>query len=391
MKYQLIVTVIIIAVLVAIVLANILVFENIVALTILDFIIIGVSSILIAHFTIKNIKRKFSKTVFDISNIHMSISVPIVIMDSSNKIIRANSAFLKLSKYKNEELINKQLIDIYIRPNIILKDGSLIPVKAQIWPMSLGISGDYSILIAQDGIPDENIGLEKSLECYGIGAISCDTSGIISNAYGGLIDILDLSRVYKDNKELVGKNIFDLAKFPDLDLKFVDKYNVTTLDTDVVTLLGTQRNYSICIVELNENKIYMTLRDITRYKSQEKIAKANMNRYKTIVSIAPIGIMVVDEDLAIKELNGYLSSIIGSKDSEKFIEKNISKISGLAETGIISSVKRVIKTREPITDNVQFLSQYGKTSSFTYIVTPIADGDKNSGALILIEDEGRDK
>ncbi len=237
----------------------------------------------------------------------------------------------------------------------------------------------------------EYVGLEKSLKCYGVGVIECNRNGDISASYGGLMDIFDLSRIYKNNDDLIGKNLFDIVLFEDFNLKIANKSKTIMIDVNAKTLRGRSKTYSICIVDIGDSNLHIAFRDITNRKEDQKEIEESNRRYKTIVNIAPIGIIVVNSKTNIKEFNNYFAAMIGTQHPEKFINRPINEITGLSETGLIKELKEVIKTGMAASNQVQFLSQYGKTSNFTYIITPIKDNEIITGAFLLIEDSSRSK
>jgi PAS domain S-box-containing protein len=112
---------------------------------------------------------------------------------------------------------------------------------------------------------------------------------------------------------------------------------------------------------------------------------------QTILNVAPIGILIIDNDGKIVEFNPYLASVFGASNPEKFIGMKISSITGLKEIGLLDDINEVIESETPIANKAKYMSPFGKTAKLSYIVAPIKEKRVILGTVILIEDETRNK
>lgn len=340
-----------------------------------------------------DIKDKFSKILANLNSVQKRISNPTLIINSKGIIISANQSILELSEYTEAEIVGmnmamlcgvekdvkdlEQIDSCHLRT----KSGEKVKLNTNFWPIEVDSTTVYLLL---GRLPDQDHGLERSLSFYGIAAVEVDEAGKIFSAQGGTVTVLELDDLYDSPAELIDKSLFNICKFDELSLEEGSK------EVEAITLKGTKKIFSTHVTKLKD-RFSITFRDITRYKNTQKAIVESNRRYKTIVSVAPIGIMIVAKDKTIKEFNNYLASILGSQHPEGFIGKRAKDIPGLTEAGIVQGIGDVLRDGMPVTNQLNFLSQFGKTAKISFIITPIKDDEEITGAFVLVEDEGRNK
>jgi len=111
-----------------------------------------------------------------------------------------------------------------------------------------------------------------------------------------------------------------------------------------------------------------------KLKSKQLQAEAFLRqseaRYRTLVENAPTGILTVDLEGNIEEVNPKLVEILGSPSAEHTKQINMLKFVPLINSGISLAFKNCIETGEPSESTHPYTSMWGKSIHLTLHLTP---------------------
>jgi len=128
-------------------------------------------------------------------------------------------------------------------------------------------------------------------------------------------------------------------------------------------------------------------------KKNEELANENKNirkseeKYQTLIKNSPIGILLIDKNGSIIEVNQALLDILGSPDDNKTKSFNLFEYQPVIDSGITHNLKKCFLADETITDDCLYFSNWGKRVYIRYSLVPIKlEGNKTSHVLGNIED-----
>lgn len=379
-----IVTIIIVAGIVASLLISLPVFIELAGL-----MTITVSSLFVAFaYVNKKAKIKLANIVADINKAQRESLNPIMMLNKKKQIIGANDSVLEFLGYEEQELLGKKIDEICAGPrdlkerkfNCILRTklNEPIEIDCEFWTINIG---DSEITLIIFGNSSYNKLIEAGISWHSIAVIKIDNEKNIVDVEGPILDIFDLNGVYESKKDLIGKNLFSIANFDGLNLnvKITEKQLV-----DIVTLSNIKKTFSNYVI-IYKDYMLLAFQDITKAAKEKLTIEKALKRYQTIANIAPIGMIVTNSDLIIKEANSYLSALFSSGPARELVGKKISSIPGLKETKMEEAAKEAIITGESCVRDCNFFSEFGITARLTYTVSLIKDENKIIGVFILVE------
>lgn len=109
-----------------------------------------------------------------------------------------------------------------------------------------------------------------------------------------------------------------------------------------------------------------------RMRTEEELRKSEQ-RYRNLVENAPTGILSIDLDGNIQEVNPRLLEILGSPSAEETKKINLFEFQPLIAAGAADSFKACIKTGQPLDASHPYTSKWDKTSYLRYHLNPILD------------------
>ncbi|MBM3435819.1 MAG: PAS domain S-box protein, partial [Bacteroidetes bacterium] len=111
------------------------------------------------------------------------------------------------------------------------------------------------------------------------------------------------------------------------------------------------------------------------------------SKYKNLVENSPTGILYIDHEGNILEVNRKILEILGSPGEAATKQINCLTFPLLQKVGLSDAILKSIATREVIYNESPYTSKWGKEVYLRYYITPIADSeDKISNLIINIED-----
>jgi len=133
--------------------------------------------------------------------------------------------------------------------------------------------------------------------------------------------------------------------------------------------------------------VVLVFQDITdSYYLQQKII-ASEHLYKKLVNNSPTGIMLINSEGQIIEINKQIVSILGSPSIEATQAINVLKFQPLIDVGFAKDFDKCFKTKELIINEGKYLTKWGKNIFVKYYLVPIElANDKKGGILCTIID-----
>lgn len=108
-------------------------------------------------------------------------------------------------------------------------------------------------------------------------------------------------------------------------------------------------------------------------KIEAKAREESELRFRTLVKFAPVGIISIDTEGNILQVNPKLLEILGSPSAEATMAINMFNFPLLVKAGVSEDFKKVIKDGKPLENEIEYTSKWGKTVYIRYVVAPNFD------------------
>ncbi|NOZ74309.1 MAG: PAS domain S-box protein [FCB group bacterium] len=377
-------------------------------------------------------RKEKEKEISMLANALKSIRECVSITDENNKIMFVNDAFIRTYGYSREELIGRSVGLIRspmnseesiknILPETLKggwqgelinrdKEGHDFPVQLSTSPVRdengkiialIGVAEDITErrqaeeqlrqTLAQLAASEKQLKtiIETEPECVKI----LDSDGVLIHMNKAGLDMIEAEAL----DQVKGNPIFPLIAPEDRDsftsmLNRVIKGNKEMLTFDIIGLKGTRRRMESHSVPLyTEGKkitgLLSVTRDITERKRMERLIRESEEKFRYLVMNAPTGILSIDVNGKITEVNPKLLEILGSPSVEATKKINLFTFKPLRETGASQNFKQVIETGDPVLMEHEYISKWGKKTYLRYHIVPLMDAKNNIvGAQANIED-----
>ena len=127
--------------------------------------------------------------------------------------------------------------------------------------------------------------------------------------------------------------------------------------------------------------------DITERKLAEKVLRENEEKYRSLFENAPVGILLVNPQGEILEVNPAALQILGSPSAEATKSINVLTFQPLIEAGISADFQKVVDTAQAIRTEHPYTSKWDKSIRMQMQFAPIFDEYEHVGQIqIIMED-----
>jgi len=129
------------------------------------------------------------------------------------------------------------------------------------------------------------------------------------------------------------------------------------------------------------------IKDITERKRWEGALQKSEERYRLLVEGAPLGIIFINQEGRIEDVNDKLVEILGAPSVAAVRSINVFTYPSLIEAGIADNFRRCLEKGEPGLHESPFVSPWGKKAYFRYHLRPMKEArGRIIGVQAIIED-----
>ncbi len=222
-------------------------------------------------------------------------------------------------------------------------------------------------------------------------SISKLSDGIILSVNEGLKQSLGYPEDEADGNTAIQENLWaDLEDKDRFEEEFKAEGKVTNFEASFRSQDGDikrQLMSSATIMLNGEEHIFNVLSNITDRNLAEEALRASERKYRLLFDISPIGIILVDTEGKILEVNYSVLQIIGSPSLEDTKAINILTFPSLIEAGISDLFISCMRQNRTIDTELFYTSRWGEETCLRIILTPkLNEQGYVEGCLALMED-----
>lgn len=312
---------------------------------------------------VNNKTKELSKLTSQFKAILLSLGDALIVTDKEGKIILMNAIAEKLTGWKLQQAMDKNISDVFVIVNNFTRKKVDNPVEKVLKTGKIVELANHTKLISREGqeyhiadsaapvIDEKNdllgtvlifrdvteeynlrnkiyyqkILLEKAFSLAKACVLEIDLKNNYIKADDNAYQLIELDKnkqisvdllfklIKQEDKDKVKENIQKISSKNFIKLKF----RIKTLETKKIRIIFALGEY-----DKTNDKIILVAQDITEFwELKEKISQSE-EKYKTIFEETPIGIIVYDKNTVIQECNDSLAKVIGI-NKEKLIGFNL--------------------------------------------------------------------
>jgi PAS domain S-box-containing protein len=183
-------------------------------------------------------------------------------------------------------------------------------------------------------------------------------------------------RLHPDDRDYAQKHV-DAALNDDIPYNIDFRYLFPTGD---IRYVNTQAE-----VTRDENgkaiKFFGTQIDITERKKAEEALKENEEKYRTVISCAPVGIVTCDPSGQCSSVNKAMARIVGATE-EEILKQNYHNIESWKTSGIYDKAISAVTNKRTEQLDAELISSFGRKVNLNCHFLPLGSGD----LLIMMQD-----
>jgi PAS domain S-box-containing protein len=173
--------------------------------------------------------------------------------------------------------------------------------------------------------------------------------------------------------------------------KAIDHNEPFKVEAEVITTRGkhiwTEVRGLTRVEDGDVPQVVGTFQDITERKQIESALERSETKYRLMFSESPIGMMYVDRDGNILEINQKMLDIIGSPGSEATRAINMLTFPPLINSGLSQLYHDCLKSGKLIDAETQYTTKWGKKTFLRSVIKPHFDENGDIiGSFTVIED-----
>ncbi len=182
---------------------------------------------------------------------------------------------------------------------------------------------------------------------------------------------------------LVSMSAYEMAKqfmFPD----------ISTWQSHLITIIFCSSAATLgvfFIIRKRKRILDMALEEIARRQQVEEKLERRKERYSLLIKHAPIGLLSIDPQGNIIDVNAAMLSIMGSPSAEATKEINVLSFEPLVKAGIVSDFHQCMKSGAVVVSERPYTSKWGKHVYMRLHVAPILDDAGHVTYVQLISED----
>lgn len=178
-----------------------------------------------------------------------------------------------------------------------------------------------------------------------------------------------------------------IAKGDEFD-EFIVSPSERSVEQEIENLLAsdeaTRADLAVALEKLRD--------ELTERSRMERELPHSEEKYRSLVENAPVGIISVDPDGRIAEVNGKLLEILGSPSVDATKAINILTFPPLVDAGLSEKVRACMEEARPVEAQLPYTSKWGKESYLRVLLRPTNDPVSDAmGCQAVVEDVTAEK